>query len=116
MFSEARQSKISLVKSMVGMIGVSLANHRSVEGDPVSHSANPISRSCGASRALLLWQSWEDSYPCGYENGTRQEVEAIPLATIGFSQALEEFNERNYGILMDVLEPLACCALSLSQE
>lgn len=59
------------------------------EDDPESHLANPISRGCRASRALLEIV------------GNCQELEAVPLATTGFSQALEEFTERNYRILMD---------------
>lgn len=45
-----------------------------------------------------------------------RELEGITLATIGVSQALEEFNQRNYGTLLAVLEPLAGFTLSLSQK
>lgn len=84
---------------------MSLANRQSAEDDPESHLANPISRGCRASRALLK------------SVGDYQELEAVPLPTIGVSQALEEFNERNYRILMDLRR--ACdwlCALFIHQE
>lgn len=53
-----------------------------------------------------------DHYASPESLGDWQELEVFPMATIGFSQALEELSERDYHILIDL--PRACswiCAL-----
>jgi hypothetical protein len=38
--------------------------------------------------------------------GGWQELEVLPMATIGFSQVVEELSERDYNILIDPTESL----------